>query len=97
MSNGLYTGIVEIRECGMYQANALLERGYRLIAVEQIAKGVERKPRENAPENDKYKSDFYVAKYLSYCFGRTAEQRPFSEVLDELKEARRAATAEVTA
>lgn len=78
MSNTL-SDIVEIREVPMGRANGLLEMGYRLIAVEQVAQGIERQPKEG-----EYGAvTFFVGKRLVFIVGRTAEQRPIIDVLSE--------------
>lgn len=77
-------GIVEVVEVGSARnANELLSRGYTLLVIEQVANGIERKTKDGT-------AGFWVAKHLSYCFGRTQDQERFGGFLDELKQARKA-------
>lgn len=79
MSASDFNDIVEIRTVSLDKANRLLMHGYRLIAVEAEAKGVERQNADGAAIG----ASFYVAKYLVFVVGRTAEQRPIIELLTE--------------
>lgn len=71
-----FSSIDEVIETGRNNANYLLSLspGYQLLAVEQVAKGVERTREPNAPwekEGDpNLRSDFHVEKYLVYVLGR---------------------------
>lgn len=80
MSGVDFSDIVEIRTVSLDKANRLLMRGYRLVAVEAEAKGVER---QGAESQANIGASFYVAKYLVFVIGRTAEQRPIVDVLTE--------------
>lgn len=78
--------IVEVIEVGSAaNANKLLTRGYKLLVVEQVASGMTREKTAPGPQ-----AEFWVAKHLSYCFGRTKDQEPFSSYLEERRKAREA-------
>lgn len=93
MSASDYEGIVEIRTVSLDKANRLLMHGYRLVAVEAEAKGVERQN----PEGGAIGASFYVAKYLVFVIGRTEDQRPIVDWLTEWNNQARAAREEAAA
>lgn len=88
-----FSDIVEIRTVSEDKANRLMMHGYRLIAVEAEAKGVERQN----PEGAAVGASFYVAKYLVFVIGRTEQQRPIVEWLIEWNEQARAKREEARA
>lgn len=64
------SGIVEVFECGMRRANALLAADYRLLEVLPIAYMQKR-------EVEGEKPIWYVRRDARYIVGRTAEQPSF--------------------